>query len=332
MPVVQNNDSPLSAPSGESDAAALLSPAALLAPATRIGTTGERPVQSLTSQIAGQAQRVTELSGTAVYEMLTPGLCGRHPDVLLQWMCDAGLLAHVLPELEATVSFSQEGGRRHKDVWEHTKTVVLQSVPRPIVRWSALLHDIGKVPTRRFLPGGKVTFHGHAEEGVRMFRRTVLTRITFPPEERRQIELLIRHHLRAGQYEPSWTDGAVRRFHKDMEPFLVDLLDLSRADITSQRPGKRQRCLRSIAELSQRMTSLAAEAAKPKPLPAGLGRVLMTGLALPPGRHIGVLRNKLEALYAAGEVEGGREAEYYLAFVREHDLMHDVTLEPPRGF
>ena len=54
----------------------------------------------------------------------------------------------LLPELEATVDFSQEAGRRHKDVWEHTKQVVRQSVPKPDVRWAALLHDIGKVPTR----------------------------------------------------------------------------------------------------------------------------------------------------------------------------------------
>ncbi len=87
----------------------------------------------------------------------------------LQWMHDAGVLATVLPELDATVDFSQEGGRRHKDVWEHTKLVVLQSAPSPIVRWSALLHDIGKVRTRVMLPDGKVTFHRHAEVGARMF-------------------------------------------------------------------------------------------------------------------------------------------------------------------
>ena len=71
----------------------------------------------------------------------------------------------MLPELDATVDFSQEAGRRHKDVWEHTKQVVLQSVPSPIVRWAALLHDIGKVRTRVMLPDGKVTFHRHAEVG-----------------------------------------------------------------------------------------------------------------------------------------------------------------------
>ncbi len=93
----------------------------------------------------------------------------RSLDVGLQWMHDAGVLAALLPELEATVDFSQEAGRRHKDVWEHTKQVVVQSVPNPLVRWAALLHDVGKVPTRVMLPDGKVTFHRHAEVGARMW-------------------------------------------------------------------------------------------------------------------------------------------------------------------
>ena len=197
-------------------------PVWLLETATKVGGSGELPPQSLTAQARAVAERVLEVPPRQVYEILTPGLCGRHPNRLLEWLRDAGVLEHLMPELEATVEFSQEGGRRHKDVWDHTKTVVWQAVPRPTVRWAAVLHDIGKVPTRRFLPGGKVTFHGHAEEGVRMFRRTVVRRIDFPEPERETIELLIRHHLRAGQYDGSWTDSAVRRFHREMEPILTD--------------------------------------------------------------------------------------------------------------
>ena len=76
-------------------------------------------------------------------------------------------------------------GRRHKDVWEHTKQVVLQSVPEPIVRWAALLHDIGKVRTRVMLPDGKVTFHRHAEVGARMFE-PIARRLGFDKPERAQ--------------------------------------------------------------------------------------------------------------------------------------------------
>jgi poly(A) polymerase len=304
----------------------------LLQPVDEIGETGELPEASLTAQVANAADRVLELSGGILYDRLTPPLCGRYPHVVLQWLRDAGLLAQLLPELDATHAFSQEGGRRHKDVWEHTKEVVQQSVPRPAVRWAAVLHDIGKVPTRRFLSNGKVTFHGHAEEGLRMFRRGPMRRITFPKVVCERVELLILHHLRAGQYDGSWTDSAVRRFHHEMEPLLVDLLDLSRADVTSKRPGKRARCLRMIKALEERIEALAAQDARPRPLPPGLGNLLMRELALPPGKHLAQLRTRLEQLCAEGQLEGGREAEYYVSVVREQDLLGGITIQPPRGF
>lgn len=304
----------------------------LLAPLMEVAQTGELPDASMTAEICTHAQRVLEIDPAVLYELLTPALCAKHPHVALQWLRDAGLLGVLLPELDATHDFSQEGGRRHKDVWDHTKTVVRQAVPRPIVRWAAALHDIGKVTTRRFLAGGKVTFHGHAEEGVRMFRRGPAKRIAFPSADRKTIELLIRHHLRPGQYERSWTDSAVRRFHREMEPFLTDLLDLGRADITSKRPGKRAACLRSIHELATRIETLSVEDSKPKPLPPGLGNLLMSGLELPPGKHLGDLRKRLEALFEAGEVQGGQPAAYYLDVVRERNLLEGIEIKPPRGF
>lgn len=307
-------------------------PADLLQPLDEIARTGSMPDPSLSAQIAAQAERVLELSPSVVYERLTPPLCSRHPHTVLQWLRDAGLLVRLLPELDATHAFSQEGGRRHKDVWEHTKAVVRQSVPRPAVRWAAALHDIGKVPTRRFLPDGKVTFHGHAEVGVRMFRRGPVLRIGFPDPIRERVELLILHHLRAGQYDGSWTDSAVRRFHREMAPFLTDLLDLSRADVTSKRPGKRARCLRMIKALEDRIAALAEQDARPRPLPAGLGNLLMRELELPPGKHLAHLRSRLEQLFEQGQLEGGREAEYYVAAVREHDLLAGIEIQPPRGF
>jgi poly(A) polymerase len=311
---------------------ALASPEALLHPATDIGTTGEHPDPELTARLRAAAARVREIAPARIYELLTPGLCGRYPHELMQWLRDAGMLAELLPELDATVSFAQEGERRHKDVWEHTKAVVRQAVPRPVVRWAAVLHDIGKVTTRRFLPDGKVTFHGHSEEGLRMLRRGVSRRLGFSPEVRERVEVLVLHHLRPGQYDGSWTDSAVRRFHREMEPFLEDLLDLSRADITSKRPGKRARCLRLIHELAERIEKLALEDAKRKPLPPGLGNLLMHLLGLPPGQHIGELRGRLEALCEAGEIEGERPAEYYVEVVRSRGLLEGLSIRPPRGF
>lgn len=297
----------------------------LLAPAIAAGRDGSpadpAALETIARTLADDPAPLLACSPELLYELLTEAICGRRPDAAMQVLHDSGALALTLPELEATVDFSQEAGRRHKDVWEHTKTVVWQSVPKPTVRWGALLHDIGKVPTRRFLEGGGVTFHGHAEVGERMFLRGPAQRIGFPSAERDAIAALIRFHLRPGQYEASWTDSAVRRFAREVGPVLDDLLNLSRADVTSKRPGKRKQSMQKISALARRIRALEAEDQKPKPLPAGLGHALMAGLQLRPGPEIGQLRARLQALFEAGEIEGGREVEYYVEQVRARGLL-----------
>jgi poly(A) polymerase len=219
----------------------------------------------------------------------------------------------LLPELEATRDLAQEAGRRHKDVWEHTKLVVRQAVPRPAVRWAALLHDIGKVPTRTFTENG-VHFHGHAEVGARMFDK-IVRRIPFERSMRQKIRFLIKHHLRSNQYSESWSDSAVRRFAREMGIHLHDLLDLSRADITSRRPGRRKFLLEQIRELSQRISALQEADAKEPPLPTGVGSAIMAHFGLAPSREVGELKRALERAIESGELEARRENEYYVAWL-----------------
>jgi poly(A) polymerase len=275
----------------------------------------EQPVDpSVTARACAGAEQTRALRGEVVRDELEAIIVGRGVHLALQWLHETGLLGLWLPELEATVNFSQEAGRRHKDVWEHTKQVVRQAVPRPAVRWAALLHDIGKVHTRAFLPDGGVTFHRHSEVGARMFH-DVQKRFTFDRATKHKLRFLILHHLRPGQYEPSWTDSAVRRFDRELQEHLVDLLDLSRADITSARPGKRQAALRNISELQGRIMRLRDEDAVQPPLPTGIGNVIMKHFGLPPSRQIGDLKRELERLVESGELEARRDAEYYLAHV-----------------
>jgi len=274
------------------------------------------PASDVTVAARAQAEASRALGPDVVRGELEAMLLGRGVHVALQWLHDSGLLAVWLPELEATVDFSQEAGRRHKDVWEHTKQVVRQSVPRPLVRWAALLHDIGKVPTRTFTPDGGVHFHRHSEVGARMFH-DVARRLRFAKPERGQIHFLILHHLRANQYDGSWTDAAVRRFDREMQEGLTDLLDLSRADITSARPGKRQNALKNISDLSGRIMALREEDAKIPPLPTGIGNVIMEKFGLPPSKRIGDLKKALETAVESGELEARRDADYYLEHVKK---------------
>jgi poly(A) polymerase len=289
-------------------------PSWVLEMARRCAVEERMPPDDVTVAARALAEASRALQPELVRGELEQMLLGRGVHVALQWMHDCGLLAVWLPELEATVDFSQEGGRKHKDVWEHTKQVVRQSVPRPAVRWAALLHDIGKVPTRTFTPDGGVHFHRHSEVGARMFEE-VARRFRFDKPMKQKLKFLILHHLRPNQYDASWTDSAVRRFDRELTEHLVDLLDLSRADITSARPGKRQNALRNISELATRIQTLREEDAKVPPLPTGIGTVIMEHFQLPPSRQIGDLKRALEIAVDTGELEPRREAEYYLAHV-----------------
>jgi poly(A) polymerase len=260
-------------------------------------------------------------------ELWLPDLRARLDRVMMSADAEAGLdallacgaLSAILPEVEAMVGFG-EGEWRHKDVWKHTKQVVRQAVPRIEVRWAALLHDIGKVKTRSISPEGEVHFFGHAEVGARMFDKIDRRVPLFAREDafRGAVRFLILNHLRASQYDPSWTDSAVRRFAKEMGDGLDDLLALSRADITTKRPEKKRKGLKQISDLADRVRLVAEQDAVVPPLPSGIGDEMMKAFGLPPSRKIGDLKKALEACIDQGEIASHQPAEAYLAFLREN--------------
>ena len=246
-------------------------------------------------------------------------MLGGDPEAGLDALLAAGALDTMLPEVRKLVGFG-DGEWRHKDVWKHTKQVVRQSVPRVEVRWAALLHDIGKVKTRSISANGEVHFFGHAEVGARMFDKLDRRLPIFAPEPalKESVRFLILHHLRANQYERSWTDSAVRRFAREIGPHLDDLLCLSRADITTKRPEKKRRGLSQISELAERIRTLAEEDAQVPPLPTGVGDAIMKAFGLPPSRLVGDLKRALEAAVDAGEIAPGLESEAYVQFLAEN--------------
>jgi poly(A) polymerase len=129
------------------------------------------------------------------------------------------------------------------------------------------------------------------------------------------VRFLILHHLRASQYEASWTDSAVRRFAREMGPLLDDVLCLSRADITTKRPEKKKKGLRQISELAERVRKVKEEDEIIPPLPSGIGDALMKAFGLPPSRMVGEIKRELEQAILRGEVPAHQDAEFYLAVV-----------------
>ena len=294
-------------------------PAAVFEVACRLAETGESVPAEITAAAGAVAKDVASLSGQQIRQSLEKLLASEYADEGLQWLHDSGILREVLPELDATVDLSQEAGRRHKDVWEHTKQVVMQSSFQPIVRWAALLHDIGKVTTRVIIPDGKVTFHRHAEVGARMFDG-ISRRLGFARPERSRIRFLIFNHLRANAYEPEWTDAAVRRLDHEMGEALPELIDLSRADVTSARPGRRQEAARNIEALMHRVVAIRELDAQVPPLPPGVGNAIMEAFNIPPSRRVGELRKLCEDAIERGELQERQPSEYYVDFLRRQGV------------
>jgi poly(A) polymerase len=300
-------------------------PVVLVEIAAAIADSGRVPPDAVTEVAAQHSVRLPDSDKQRVRDALEQAIMGREVDIALEWMYQAGIVRVLFPELEATVDLVQEAGRQHKDVWAHTKQVVKQTVRRPLVRWAALLHDIGKVPTRTYTPDG-VHFHGHAEVGARMFDK-VSQRFAFARDERHTIRFLVKHHLRTNQYSDQWTDSAVRRFHREMGAYMTDLLDLSRADITSKRPGRRKLLLEQISALAGRVDHLAAEDAKLPPLPTGVGNAIMEAFGVPPSRLIGDLKRTLEAAIDKGTLEPRREDAYYVAYLARENMVPGASEE-----
>jgi poly(A) polymerase len=257
-----------------------------------------------------------KLDPRAVRERLDQVVMGEDPERGLDELLEVGALASIFPEVHAMVGFG-DGEWRHKDVWKHTKQVVRQAVPRLEVRWAALFHDIGKVKTRSISPEGKVHFLGHAEVGTRIFekfdRRTPL--FGFEPPLKSTVRFLILHHLRANQYDPAWTDSAVRRFARELGEHLDDLLCLARADITTKRPEKRRKGLGQISELGDRIKKLAEEDARLPALPSGIGDAIVRKYELEPSPKIGEIKRELEKAIAAAEIQPRQALEEYIAFI-----------------
>jgi len=268
-------------------------------------------------RVRKQSDNVLSAPRAALRDALTQALVGHRPAATLQLLLRAGYLHFLLPEVVGLVDFHKSSRFHHKDVWAHTKQVVKQAIPCPIIRWSALLHDIGKTFTRSYEPGGKVHFLRHDELGAFMFEG-IATRLHFDADDSARIRQLILYHLRPGMYSKNWTDSAVRRFGEETKAFLDDLLHLARADVTSKRPGKRKRILYSIFELRSRIEAVRRLDASRRPLvPKGLGRHIIEELGISPGPRVGELRKLCEMAVRGGELQSDPDVDSCIAFLKE---------------
>src|SRR5207244_3352342 len=231
-------------------------------------------------------------------------------------LADLGLLRWSIPELLPLRETA--AGRRSKDVFEHTLRVVENTAPDPVLRWAALLHDVGK-PRTAVVEDGEVHFPGHERVGETMARQ-ILAGLRQDGETVERVSRLVGMHMRANQYEPEWTDGAVRRLMREAGDELGRLLDLSAADVTSYRAQKVAAARSRVDALRERCAQIAAQqdiARLTSPLD---GHALMAMFNRPPGPWIGKVKDRLLDLVLDGDLgadDRERAAELARQWVEE---------------
>ena len=217
-----------------------------------------------------------------------------YPRLGLTLLVETGLAALVLPELPA-LALERDEHHRHKDVYEHTLTVLEQSIdledrlggPDLVSRLAALMHDVGKPRTRRFVDDGSVTFHHHDVVGAKLTRKR-LQALRFSGDTVDAVAKLVELHLRFHGYgDGEWTDSAVRRYVRDAGDQLERLHVLTRADCTTRNAKKAERLRRTYDDLETRIARLSEEEELASIRPDLDGSQIMEILGIPPGPDVG---------------------------------------------
>ncbi len=238
------------------------------------------------------AERIEIVSAERIRDELVKLLLGADPTAGLRVLVDSHLAAYVLPELPA-LALEIDEHHHHKDVYEHTLTVLEQAIaleqdgPDLTLRLAALLHDIGKPRTRRFETGGGVSFHHHEVVGAKMTRKRMRA-LRFPNDTTDDVARLVELHLRFHGYAGGeWTDAAVRRYVRDAGPLLDRLHKLTRADCTTRNRRKAAALQRTYDALEQRIDVLAEQEELASLRPDLDGTQIMSLLDIPAGPLVG---------------------------------------------
>ena len=263
--------------------------------------------------MTAMADRIEIISAERVRDELVKLVCAPYPRRGLTLLVETGLADRVLPELP-TLKLERDEHHRHKDVYEHTLTVLEQTIaledrlpgggPDFVARFAALLHDIGKPRTRRFGSDGTVTFHHHDVVGAKMTRKR-MRELRFSNDVTDAVARLVELHLRFHGYgSGEWTDSAVRRYVRDAGDQLEHLHVLTRADSTTRNRRKAERLQRTYDDIEARIARLSEQEELDALRPELDGNEIMQILGIPSGRRVGqAYRHLLDLRMDRGPME-----------------------------
>ncbi len=259
-------------------------------------TLGFTPDEAAVQAVEEMAERLDIVSAERIRDEFSKLVVAEDPGPALVGLVRSGLADRFIPEL-SRLEMEMDPHHRHKDVLAHTIAVTQKAAEdrepsdRLRLRLAALLHDVGKPDTRRFVKGG-VTFHHHEVVGARMARDR-LRALRYPKEMIDQVSELVFLHLRPHTLKMGWTDSAVRRYVRDAGEVLGDLNELVRCDVTTANQKRANTIQKRIDELEKRIAELAAQEEISKLRAPINGNDVMQYLGIGPGPHVGEIMDIL---------------------------------------
>jgi poly(A) polymerase len=238
------------------------------------------------------AQELGRITVERVAAELDKMMLGADPVAGIDLMVRTGLGDVVLPEVGG-MRMAIDEHHQHKDVYQHSLTVLRQAIdletggPDLVLRWAALLHDVGKPSTRKHESDGGVSFHHHEVVGAKMTRKRMRA-LKYSKQMVDDVSQLVYLHLRFHGYgDGKWTDSAVRRYVTDAGPLVERLHKLVRADCTTRNKRRAARLQANYDDLENRIVELAAKEDLQRVRPDLDGNEIMRILGIPAGPQVG---------------------------------------------
>lgn len=274
--------------------------------------------------IKDNCDRIKIISQERITEELNKILLSNKPSIGFDLLYKAGLLHIIFPKMVDLAGAEYIDGQGHKDNFHHTLQVVdniCENTDDLWLRWAALLHDIGKPPTRKFEQGHGWTFHGHEVVGERMVPK-IFTHFRLPQNEKmRFVKKMVALHLRPiSLTKENTTDSAIRRLLFDAGEDIESLMTLCRADITSKNKNKVKRFLENFDFVEQRLKEVEENDRIRNWQPPIDGETIMKIFGLAPGKEVGILKNTIREAILDGEIDNNYDDAYDLLMKKAAEM------------